>query len=679
VKNLKIWVKMGLGFGSLLLIMLILGTVAAWNMNRVENHAIMLDELYVPEVNTASSLERFLLKTMYSMASYGFTERKEFLEEGKKNLEKVREQIAEAEKLAVASPVLVKLGESISNIKPQFADYEKLLHETVERNEGIAKNRNILEEAAAAYMRNCHLFLKDQNETLETEIAAKFEPEKLSERLKKIMLINQVIAAGDETRIATFKSQAVRDPQIIRDTQKNFDAMEKIIQELLSRVILDENILRLKNISQAAETYKQAMNSLLANWVALQEVNGQRRDAGDRIGENAQAVSENGMEETKHIAEKTASSLSHTLQIVITGLVLALAAGVGIAVFMTKNITRPIGEAVAVNDRLARGDLTAEINADRKDEIGRLLTAMKNMSEKLKNVVTEVKGASENVLTGSRQLSSVAQTMSQGASEQAASAEEVSSSIEQMTANIRQNADNSLQTEKIALKSSEDAQEGGKSVAETVIAMKQIAEKISIIEDIARQTDLLALNAAIEAARAGEYGRGFAVVASEVRKLSERTRKAAAEINRLSKSSVEIAEKAGNMLSGIVPDIQKTADLVQEISAASNEQNTGAEQINKAIQQLDQIIQQNVTASEEMASTSEELSGQAEQLRNAIGFFKITEADADQKAAAGDEKKTDSPESESKTGKEEKTGVFRIDRGNDREKQDRKDDEFERY
>ncbi len=676
MRNLKLWIKMGLGFGSLILIMLILGAVAAWNMNMVENHSVMLDELYVPEVKTAGSLERFLLKTMYDMRGYGFTEEKQFLEDGKTHLEKVKEQIAEIEKLAAASTDRIKLGESVSSIKTRIVNYEKLITDTVDRNGEIAKNRSILDEAAAKYMNSCHLFLKQQNESLETEIIAEFEPEKLSERLEKIMLVNQVIEAGNETRLATFMSQALRDPQIIRDAQKNFDEIEKIIRELLSRSSLEENIIQLNNISQAAGIYKQAMNSLLANWLSLQEINVQSREVGDKIGETAQSISEDGMNETEKIAEKTAVSLSYALKIVISGLITAFIAGLGIAVFMTRSITKPIGEAVAVNDRLAQGDLTVEIQVNRKDEIGTLLTAMKNMAEKLRKVVTDVKSASENVLSGSRQLNSVAQSMSQGASEQAASAEEVSSSIEQMAANIRQNADNALQTEKIALKSSEDAQEGGKSVAETVNAMKEIAEKISIIEDIARQTDLLALNAAIEAARAGEYGRGFAVVASEVRKLSERTQKAAAQISKLSVSSVEIAEKAGNMLAGIVPDIQKTADLVQEISAASNEQNTGAEQINKAVQQLDQIIQQNVAASEEMASTSEELSGQAEQLRNATEFFKISDTDT----AAVEAVKSRQPGLPApKTGHEDKTGGVRIETGDDRKKEDRHDDEFERY
>ncbi len=301
----------------------------------------------------------------------------------------------------------------------------------------------------------------------------------------------------------------------------------------------------------------------------------------------------------------------------------ALIIAIFTAVFLTRGIVRPINEAVSVANALAEGDLTITVESKSKDETGMMMAAIAAMVDKLKHVVGDVMSAADNVSSGSQQLSATAQQMSQGATEQAASAEEISSSMEEMASSIRQNTDNAMQTEKISIKSSVDAKEGGKAVIETVAAMKEIATKISIIEEIARQTNLLALNAAIEAARAGEHGKGFAVVASEVRKLAERSQSAAGEISGLSTRSVAIAEQAGEMLTKMVPDIQKTAELVQEITASSKEQDTGAEQINKAIQQLDQVIQQNASASEEMASTSEELSSQAEQLSDAVAFFKI--------------------------------------------------------
>jgi methyl-accepting chemotaxis protein len=296
------------------------------------------------------------------------------------------------------------------------------------------------------------------------------------------------------------------------------------------------------------------------------------------------------------------------------------------ATILIRNLLRQLGGEPAhiaeIAGKIASGDLTMSLESGKKQDTG-VFAAMKIMVEKLRAVVGDVVIAVDNVAAGSQQLSATAQQMSQGATEQAASVEQVSSSIEEMSSSIKQNADNSGQTEKIAVKSAADAGNGGAAVAETVMAMKEIAAKISIVEEIARQTNLLALNAAIEAARAGEHGKGFAVVASEVRKLAERSQSAAGEISILSSRSVQVAESAGEMLSKMVPDIQKTAELVQEISASSREQDTGAEQIGKAIQQLDSVIQQNASASEEMASTSEELSGQAGQLKDTISFFRI--------------------------------------------------------
>ena len=322
------------------------------------------------------------------------------------------------------------------------------------------------------------------------------------------------------------------------------------------------------------------------------------------------------------------------LSVIIFGIV-SIAVGIVMAIVITRSITRPIDKGVTFAHLIAEGDLSRKLEIDQDDEVGRLAGALNAMVERLREVVLGVKTAADNVASGSGQLSANAQQMSQGTSEQAANTEEASSSVEEMNATIRQNADNAHQTEKIALKSASDARDSGQAVSQTVSAMKDIARKISIIEEIARQTNLLALNAAIEAARAGEHGKGFAVVAAEVRKLAERSQAAAGEISQLSTTSVRIAEEAGQMLARLVPDIQKTAELVQEITASSKEQSGGAEQINSSIQQLNQVVQQNAGAAEEMASTAEELSGQADELQATISFFKISGNGSGKAALAG--------------------------------------------
>ncbi len=435
--------------------------------------------------------------------------------------------------------------------------------------------------------------------------------------LRTVLLARLYVMKYLDTNAAEDASRVYRE---FDNLDEEFAVLDEEVEDPRRRALLSE-------ISDRLDEYKAGFEQVVTT---IGERNNEIAEGVDTIGpEMATQLKEI---ETAYRAEQ--DTLGPRLQATNTiALIVVLAVGgaaviigILIALIIVRSVLRQLGadpgEIATIADTIAAGDLTYDFSG--VEDAKGVYSSMKSMAESLNRVVADVRSATDNVSSGSQQMSSTAQQMSQGATEQAASAEEVSSSMEEMSSNIRQNADNALETDKIAMKSAKDAQEGGEAVEETVSAMKEIASKISIIEEIARNTNLLALNAAIEAARAGEHGKGFAVVASEVRKLAERSQKAAAEISDLSSRSVQVAERAGEMLKSIVPDIQRTAELVQEISAASNEQNSGADQINQALNQLDQVIQQNASASEELASMSEELSSQATQLISTMQFFTVS-------------------------------------------------------
>mgnify|MGYP001019041827 CR=1 FL=1 len=623
MRNLKLGIKIGIGFGILILIACTLGGMAILNMTTVEHNAKRLSDEYVPEVAIANNVERSSFLTMYAWRGYSLSEETSFLDEGKKELSQVQKHLSDAKTHADKYSELVKLRENVALAQGKVSEYSKLADQTAAQIQALDKDRKLLDTSAASYIKNANDFLKSQEEALAKEIASGASGDKLKERTNKVSLINDVIDIGNETRNLVWKAQALREPKILEGAMSNFPKIEDLLAKIKTITFAESNIRQLATISESAQVYKSAMTSLVTNWNELQKTNVKRTEIGQAVLSAAAQTSLAGMDQTSEISKEAVTSLGTASTTMVVGLSIALLLGIIVSVVLTKAITGPVQKGVQFAEAMSNGDFTKTLDIDQKDEIGILAASLNTMVVKLREVVAEIQSASENVASGSEELSASAQSMSQGATDQAASVEEISSSMEQMSSNIRQNAENAQQTQSIAVKAAQDAQEGGKAVISAVTAMKNIAEKISIIEEIARQTNLLALNAAIEAARAGEHGKGFAVVAAEVRKLAERSGSAASEISDLSTSSVQIAEQAGDMLTKMVPDIQRTAELVQEIAASSIEQNSGAEQINKAITQLDQVVQQNASASEEMASTSEELSSQAEQLQSTIEFFQV--------------------------------------------------------
>ncbi|MBN1991003.1 MAG: MCP four helix bundle domain-containing protein [Bacteroidales bacterium] len=450
--------------------------------------------------------------------------------------------------------------------------------------------------------------------------------------------VNEMSTYFQRLRVAV-RDLLIAENELERKAQRDnvFSLQEqfnKTAEEYKKTVSSEEEQVVLDNTKEALKNYMLYFNDF------IQLVWDDKRDEAiafmggewQKPTQDLQVAVQNLVQFKTSQAEQTALNNTHianratTLMLIIAIIAIILAASIGISISMA--ITKPLAKGVEYTKKLAAGNLTAQLDINQKDEIGVLARALQDMVQKLREVVTIVKDGAENIAASSLQLSSASQELSQGASEQASSTEEASSSMEQMAANIQQNTENAQQAERIAVTGADGMKKGSEATTTAVVSMKQIAEKVSIISDIAFQTNILALNAAVEAARAGEQGRGFAVVAAEVRKLAERSKVAADEIEKLTKFGVKEAEGAGIILAQIVPEVEKTARLVQEISAASLEQTSGSDQINTAIQQLNQVTQRTAAASEELATSAEELSSQAEQLNQVISFFRIEEQKA---------------------------------------------------
>jgi methyl-accepting chemotaxis protein len=619
-KNLKLGTKLTTGFGVLIAISLLLGTIAILNMNKITKKSKILALEYIPEVKIATNLQRASSDVMYEMRGYGFTEEESYYQQALKEIEALKKAIQEGHELNKRAKQLTKLAEELEVAKDATATYLNMVDEMVKVNQNLDNQRNNMDIAATIYMENCTKYLDNQRNSMLREIRAGKTTEN---RLAKISQINEIMFKGNEIRVDNYKSQAKRDPKIFKEALNSFPGVFGLIEEIKNNTRLASNTNAVNQIEEQGKAYQEAMETFIAQWVKREELSVKLEQAGHELIQTCIKTANAGFSGTQDIANESISTLRTSSAILIDGLLIALIIGILSAIFLTRSITRPIYKGVLFAKKLSEGDLTAKIDVDQKDEVGQLAAALSNMGTKLREIVENILSGANNIASASQQMSGTSQEMSQGASEQASSVEEVTSSMEEMAANIEQNTENAQSTEKIALNAAKGIVEGSDATNIAVEGMKNIAEKIRIINDIAFQTNILALNAAVEAARAGEHGKGFAVVAAEVRKLAERSKVAADEIDELSRSGVEIAEKAGKKLTDIVPDIEKTAQMVQEIASASLEQRSGSNQVNSAMEQLNNVTQQNAAASEEMATGAEELASQADQLKEIILYFNI--------------------------------------------------------
>ena len=345
MKNMRLGMKIALGFGVLIVIAGILGAVGIWNMGKVEKSSGILSAEYVPQVAMAMNLSNAASRLMYEMRGYGFSEEKSFWDAALKEAEALDSALKDGEELEAKAKNLTDLKEQLGKATAAVAQYKQLMTKTNELITAMDKNRDQLDEAAGLFMKSGHDFLEDQIETFNSEMAAKQFP-KLSERQRKINMVNTIVDLGNNTRIAAFKSMAMRNPDFIQDAQKNFDAMETILQDIRKITRKEANLAQIEGIRDAAGKYKAAMNGFSANWTALQNVASERTLAGNIVLETCAATASAGMKSTNSTSADAVSSLSSSKMVMIIGLFIAVIVGCGVAYIITTSITVPINRVI---------------------------------------------------------------------------------------------------------------------------------------------------------------------------------------------------------------------------------------------------------------------------------------------------------------------------------------------
>ena len=575
--------RISIGFGVLVFITLLLGTIGVINMRNAAAGAEKLASIYAPEVQVASEVFKEANQIRYEIRAFMMQDNDTALANAKKGFVELQKYLAQAQELGKKYN-LKALLENESKATKALNEYMTTIGRAEKILERKRSTATLMTNNANIFMKNAEDYLSNQNAQMKQEMQAKIDTNKLFERLEKITKINEVIDLGNAARISGQRAQVRRDIAVLETGVKSFEVIYKNINDLKATTTRPANLEQLKAVETAAKNYESALRLFIT---ILQETAAESallvKLAGEVLGA-AEAVVDLGIKNTVDIANESNDSLGMASLIMIVGLVLALILSGVVAFLIIRSIVKIVTESV------------------------------KSLSE-----------GTAQVVSASEQISSASVSLAEGASSQASSVEEVSATIEQATASNNQNAENSREANLLAQHSNDAAKVGNQRVGDLMIAMEKITESsqkisriIKTIDEIAFQTNLLALNAAVEAARAGEHGLGFAVVAEEVKNLAERSAGAAKEITGIIEASIDqvkagtdVANKTKESFTEILNGIKKTSDLIGEIAISAKEQAEGMNQIATAMGSVDQITQQNASASEETAAAAEELNAQA--------------------------------------------------------------------